>query len=423
MNMKIIIQLGLLLLFNLIEIYPCSIFYAKTDSTILAGNSEDWDDLNSMVKFIPASNGLHGRFVFGFKDWGLDFCPWGGVNDQGLFYDWASIGFRDENFHAKGTISYDGVLADKMQAECSTVEEAIAIFRKYNCPGLGGAHILIGDRFGNSVIIEAGEEDTISVFRISANYQVATNFMTSYLGNPEMYRWIQCPRYDYINEMLANNNSISIDLFQQILQHVGSNHTLSPTIYSNAYDFKSGKMYIYNLYNFEEVLILDVNKALSNGYQFYHLSSLFSRLRKVYPTEGSVLKSSTVSLKWVGDSKNYTILLADNQQMNNPVEIDYTSPVENSAGLGWLSVVFIAALFGRLLVKNKILLFCGLFILFGTSSCEIEFVDLPGTISGLNHEKLIDMLETGKTYYWKVIAHNSYGFDTETKVSCFTVAN
>jgi hypothetical protein len=99
--------------------YSCSIFYASVGNSILAGNSEDWDDINSMIKFIPPQNGKYGRIVYGFKDWGLDFCPWGGVNDHGLFYDWANIGARNPDFHAEGTITYNGVLADKMEEECA----------------------------------------------------------------------------------------------------------------------------------------------------------------------------------------------------------------------------------------------------------------------------------------------------------------
>jgi predicted choloylglycine hydrolase len=414
-----------ILLFNVIfypSMYSCSIFYAAIGNSVLAGNSEDWDDINSMIRFFPPQNGKYGRIVYGVKDWGLDFCPYGGVNDQGLFYDWASTGARNTNFHAQGTQNYSGVLADRMEEECSTVEEAIELFKKYNSPGFGGAHILIGDRFGNSVVIEESENNTLAFIRKKGNYQITTNTLNAYLDDPKVYRWIQCPRYQYIDETLKDKDSISIGLFQKILQHVGNNNGAgSHTIYSNVYDLKSGKVYIYNYFNFEEVLILDIKKEMDKEYRFYKLPELFSKIKAEYPVSGVSVNSSSIELKWVGDATNYVIWLSSNDQFTDAKAINYSESEIQKAGFGILYSLILFLFIIPCIKKNKNLLYMGVFCLIFFAGCEKT--ELPETRSNIEHVKTIDNLEPNKVYYWKVVANNRNGFDTETKVESFTTSS
>jgi hypothetical protein len=398
--------------------HSCSIFYANDGKSILAGNSEDWNDINTMIKFIPPTADKYGYFVFGLKDWGIDFCSWGGVNDQGVFYDWADIGTRDENFHAKGTIGYNGILADKMQAECATVDEAIAIFKKYNCPGLGGAHILIGDRFGNSVVIEKTENDSLLFIKNTSKYQIATNFLNNYLNDPEIYRWVQCPRYELIEYELTNNDTISIPLFEKILQHVGNQNRISPSVYSNIYDFVSGKMYIYNYFNFEEVLILDIDQALKRGYQFYKLPELFSNLRTLLPTNNEKIASESVEFKWVGDADTYELWISTNADFDNPQIFDYTQSEINMAGFGFSPFALLLILAILALNKRRSIIICA-FSLMTMLGCEKYMTDLPSTLSNNEHFKGIENLMPDTKYYWKVVAFNPQGFNTESNVKCF----
>jgi hypothetical protein len=415
-----LLALNMLFVYN---IYSCSTFSATIGNSKLAGNSEDWNDINSMIKFFPASDGKYGKFIFGFKDWELDFCPWGGVNDQGLFYDWLSTGLRNPDFHAQGTINYSGVLADKMLEECATVEEAITLFQKYNCPGIGGAHIFIADRFGNSVVMEEGENNSVAVIRKTGNYQAATNFLNAYLSDPEIYRWVQCPRYEFIDGTLSNSDTISVELFQNMLKHVGNNGDLSPTIYSNIYDFNSGKMYIYNYYHFEEVLILDINEELAKGYRFFELPGLFSGLKSEYPIDGAVIHSSSVQLKWVGNASEYEIHLSTDLEFTSPTVILQSAQEPQEAGFSSMVVIgimFILLVVG--LIKSKKLLLTGAFILLLFPGCEGLFTDLPETKSAINHAVIAENLEPGTVYFWKVIAINSEGFQTETSVESFSTA-
>ncbi len=413
-----------ILLYSLLSLdgHSCSIFYANDGKSILAGNSEDWDDVNTMIKLIPPTPGKYGFMVFGLKDWGIDFCSWGGVNDQGVFYDWADIGTRNEDFHAKGTIRYNGILADKMLAECATVDEAIALFKKYNCPGFGGAHILIGDRFGNSVVIEKTEKDSLLFIKNTGKYQIATNFLNSYLNDPEIYRWVQCPRYELIKFNLSSNDSISIPLFENILQHVGNHNRIFPSVYSNIYDFVSGKMYIYNYFNFEEVLVLDINEALKRGYQFYKLPELFSNLGTLFPTNNEIINSESVEFKWLGDADTYEIWISTDEQFTNPRIVSYYHPAIQTAGFKYIWLYLILAVSLGIFRKRKIIPI-GILLFLVFTGCEDLFTDLPDTKSGITHVKTIDNLEAGKKYFWKVVAVNPDKYNTETSVESFTISN
>jgi len=48
---------------------------------------------------------------------------------------------------------------------------------------------------------------------------------------------------------------------------------------------------------------------------------------------------------------------------------------------------------------------------------------LPETKSKTEHVKTFENLDQNKTYYWKVIALNPIGFETETKVESFITSN
>ena len=77
----------------------CTIFMASKEGKTLVGNNEDWVDPASHVWFIPASEGRYGRVYFGF---GTEL-PQGGMNEQGLFMDFAAVPYRPYSFSPNKT--------------------------------------------------------------------------------------------------------------------------------------------------------------------------------------------------------------------------------------------------------------------------------------------------------------------------------
>jgi hypothetical protein len=196
------------------------------------------------------------------------------MNDQGLFFDtvWAP---RLEMPHLKGRAEYPGDLITKAMEECATVEEVISLFQRQGpyydptpIPSVAGA-ILFADKNGNSVIIEG--EVQISK---SGSYQIMTN---SYQSRPELGAVL--PGRDVIvEEMLEGNPKISVDLFRRILAATHLDHEVGfsrPTVYSNIYDLKRNRVYVYHFHNFENAIVIDLAEELKKGAHSYDLPSLF----------------------------------------------------------------------------------------------------------------------------------------------------
>lgn len=243
----------------------CTIIYASDDKIALAGNNEDWNKPYSNIWFLPAEKGKLGRIYFGFD---VVKFPQGGMNSEGLFFDAAAA----ENIEVppdSSKLAYSGSLILKAMEECSTVEEVLNIYDRYDASGSWGGHYLIGDRFGNSAIIEPQ-----TIIRKKGKYQIATNFYQS-KTNPEKS---SDTRYRIASQLFENSKTISVDLFRRILNathwelYGGS---LTNTIYSYICNLKKREIYIYNFHNFEDVVIINLQEELKKGERFHSISSLF----------------------------------------------------------------------------------------------------------------------------------------------------
>lgn len=97
---------------------------------VLAGNNEDFLNAEAYIQFLPAEAGKHGRIYFGFCYEIGKVAPFGGVNDQGLFFDMASLDPIKLDKPPEGEI-YKGDINEKILEECSSVEEALALIHRF----------------------------------------------------------------------------------------------------------------------------------------------------------------------------------------------------------------------------------------------------------------------------------------------------
>jgi len=245
----------------------CTIIYASDDKMALAGNNEDWNKPFGNIWFLPAEKGKFGRIYFGWRIKDVQY-PQGGMNDKGLFFDGATA----ENVvvpRDPSKLPYEGSLILKAMEECSTVEKVLKLYDRYDVSGSWGGHYLIGDRFGNSAIIEPQ-----TILRKKGKYQIATNFFQS-KTRPENST---CTRYRIASELFEKSDSISVDLFRRILNAVHYEEysgSMTATIYSNICDLKKGEIYIYNFHNFEDVVKINLQEELKKGERFQSILSLF----------------------------------------------------------------------------------------------------------------------------------------------------
>lgn len=245
----------------------CTIFEASQGDSVLVGNNEDYFDDGVLLDFYPATAKSRGRLVFRVE---RNRYPFGGMNDRGLFFDWCALPRRGDIAFPPKRKSYDGILCDKMLAECSTVEEAIALYRAYNDPWLYEGHMLVADRTGASAVIEWGAKD-LSVIRKAGRFQVLSNFN---LGSPGLAGWYPCPRYDAAAKALSDAPAFTVDLFRRTLEAVRQEGA-NPTIHSEIYELDKGIVHVFKRGDFGSELLIDLGAELRKGRKTYRLYSLF----------------------------------------------------------------------------------------------------------------------------------------------------
>ncbi|MEJ2617238.1 MAG: hypothetical protein P8Z35_19970, partial [Ignavibacteriaceae bacterium] len=150
-----------------------------------------------------------------------------GINDQGLFFN---IVFAPdvENKNEITGESYQGNLLEKILEECSSINEVLMLIKKYNnLQYYAHFQIMLGDRYGSSLIIELGK-----IIEHNSRFPI----LPLKDDNP-------CDQYLITYNTLNNNRKLSINLFKKILSNVYVEGTMgaATTAYSTIYDLKKGK--------------------------------------------------------------------------------------------------------------------------------------------------------------------------------------
>ena len=248
----------------------CTIFGASKDGAVLIGNNEDHDDPSAMVWFEPASQGVYGNVTFGFADG----YPQGGMNDQGLFYDFFAAGeFRtcpilegqvlpsgetaatapDWQALVAMYARYD-MPAKSMLQTCATVEEAVTFFRTHYEGVLGYAFIMLADKSGASCTITWNwEKGDLAVNRKAGDFQAIG------IGSKAVF-----------DAMNGTGFAATPDFFRDLLKDTA----VDITAYSNIYDLKTGSVTVYRGGVFDEAYRFLLPEELVKGRREYRLSDL-----------------------------------------------------------------------------------------------------------------------------------------------------
>lgn len=248
---RVAAMIVIIMISGMISPQACTIFKATEGDTVWAGNNEDWSNPKSRVWFLPAENGKHGMICFGFDNGFIQ----GSMNTEGLFWDWFA-GYQANWKKDSGKADYEGFLSEKISRECSTVDEAISIYNRYNEPNFDYARTLIADKSGASVII-GWIDGKVTAIKDSGKFQV--------LGYGE-------PR---IKPLLKPDSIFTMEFLKSLLlaAHQEGNY---PTQYSNLYDLKKGDVYLYHRYNFEKVVKFNLNEELKKGRKQYDIPDLLA---------------------------------------------------------------------------------------------------------------------------------------------------
>jgi hypothetical protein len=262
---KVLVALVLLLWISSAPLLGCTIVMVVKDGKILVGNNEDRSFFQTTMRVLPATDRFYGRIIFGYTDAPIQ----GGMNDQGLFIDGNAL--RPTGWQAEeGKPYFRGIVIAYVLSKCATVSDVKDFFLKYNVPGLERARFPVADRNGDSMVVEYGQGRVQFVER-EGDYQIATNFVFTNVKNNDY----PCRRYKTADRILASADGLDIALIRNVLDATHQEGR-STTVYSNIFDLKNSKIYIYNVHNFSEAVTLDFKEELAKGKKTIDLPSLFT---------------------------------------------------------------------------------------------------------------------------------------------------
>jgi hypothetical protein len=414
----LIISLLLILFLWGFTVFPCTGFTSMVGDRVLIGNNEDYniDYKDTVVRIHPASEGKYGCLLVGFNR--QDFAM-GGMNDQGLFYDWFSVPPNDWAA-LPGKPYYSGFKPENMLEQCANVEEAVVFFQTYNLDIFKENQVFVVDKTGKSAVIAWGEGGLDVVYK-EGDYQVVANF---YLLHPER-GWHPNWRYDTAVDMLENAGEISLELFRSILDAVhveGSNCTQ----YSNIYELQKGEIYIFNFFNFDEFIKLNIAEEWNKGGHIYLLPEYFSKIKLINPVEGEVANSSSITFGWQGKGdSHYQLYCSTDPDFKGCVPIEVVPGMyafnQGRWGLLCWGILFLGIIFlnrKRFLIKYMILLLVVIPLVSCQNSAE-EPIDEADSVREISI--VVDNLQPGSTYYWKVAASAANDLKSESIVKTFTI--
>lgn len=259
---KICLVFGISLLFNPI-VLSCTVFHVSNDTYSFGGNNEDYIDPDTNIYFHPPTSRSYGKVIVGYT--GL-YRIQGGMNEKGLFWDGLGMPYLEVK-NSSDKPYFNGHIIDYILDTCDTCDQALNVLNQYNMKILENAQILMGDRYGDSFIIEGDV-----IHKKSDYYQVATNFYLSQYPDPPYPCW----RYNTALEIFENNDAdnISVEFCASVLDAVHQEGAY-PTLYSNVYDLNNGLVYLYYNHNYNKVRVFNLTEEFELGYHSYSIPELF----------------------------------------------------------------------------------------------------------------------------------------------------
>lgn len=243
---------GALLMVAPLGVDACTLFVLTDETRAIFFNNEDWFNPVNRLWFVPAGNDHLGCAFLGFDNgWAQ-----GGLNTAGLAFDWVS-GF-DEKYEPDPKLQpVRGNPSERMLESCTTVEEAVAFYRRYSEPDFTRSRILIADRTGASVVIAARDGRIhFSLLRGSRGFGWGRAALERELAkHPE--------------PTVANGAAI----LQACLQPGDGG-----TKYSNAFDLKTGEIVVLPSPGKDGSATLHLDSELAKGAHYYDLAERRNRL-------------------------------------------------------------------------------------------------------------------------------------------------
>ncbi|MBN1446667.1 MAG: hypothetical protein JXA28_01950 [Bacteroidetes bacterium] len=244
----------------------CASFVATGGGRVLVGNNRDLrpSEQTALLFFVPGTENRYGKMFWG-RDENWIQC---GTNEAGLFLDCTGVPHLDSYDHVG--IETPDPLFTMILDGCATVEEAVAVFRRYLLPQLRSVHYFVADRSGAAAIVEWDGKE-LRVLPKSGSYQVMTNFR---LTDPQRGGH-PCYRYNALLRILREREH-SPALLREALDFT---HQEELTYYSNIIDLGTGQITVFGCHNFNCPRSLSLSDELEKGAHHYSMEDLFPQRR------------------------------------------------------------------------------------------------------------------------------------------------
>lgn len=238
----------------------CTGLVVQDGDRVLAGNNEDWFNPRTKIWYVQPVGERYGSVFFGFDN----YWPQGGMNQKGLFFDGFALKPKAvEEPEAKPR--FKGNLIKEIMATCATVEETLVLIDRYSLYFMDHFQLFFADASGDAAIVEAN-----AVIRKQGDDQVVTNFRQSETEPGK----IACRRYLTARKLLTECRDDRMGCIRDILAATHQEGDY-PTLYSNIYDLKAGRVYVYHFHDFNEAVVIDLEKELARKPGMVDLPTLF----------------------------------------------------------------------------------------------------------------------------------------------------
>ena len=267
----------------------CTIFSAAIGDRVLFGNNEDYYKPKTYLWTEPGTDSTYGCIYLGYKT----YSHQGGINEKGLCFDANALPgsqlIPHDNLPLPPTYpppyqDYAVWIPVLILRKAATVKEAVKMATKYQrsnwYPQSGDLkyQLYFADATGDAVVMSVDQNGELAFSRKEQgkSYLISTNFNKANSENALEY---PCERYQKADEMLSRINSendLTHDFFKSILDSVHVSGLFNTTLYSNVFDLKKGMIYLYHWHQYNEVVVLDVNKELAKKRYLIRIKDLFS---------------------------------------------------------------------------------------------------------------------------------------------------
>ncbi|MHA2370003.1 MAG: hypothetical protein ACXADX_14395 [Candidatus Hodarchaeales archaeon] len=295
----------------------CTIISASIGDTVLYGNNEDWNLPNTFIWFVPAQGDAHGYCYVGYdeNDHRWDGFPQGGMNDQGLSFDYNALLPSTFGPHPeKSPYPEDYHGPDYFMERYSSVNEIIEFYQRVgvNYTTTIEYQLHWADATGDAAIVSVGPDgDWAITDKANASYLISTNWNRA---NPPSEN-PNCWRYRTAEQMLENitqEEQLTVDAFRRILDATHQEGQY-PTIYSNIFDLVNREIYLYYNHNFEEFVQINLEEELAKGAHRFKIADLFryqvSEIPASSSSSSSASSSSSSSVSTAASARGFGVVI------------------------------------------------------------------------------------------------------------------